>query len=239
MLAVPIVNVFGFIEGTRDLPDRRDLNRSFPGSVRGSLASRLARLIIDHVVRDSDIGIDFHTGSDHRVNLPQIRADLDDPETRRIAFAFGAPVAVHAKLRDGSLRQAATELGKTVLVYEAGQAHRFDANAIDTAIEGTKRVMAATGMIAGRPRASSPIEGRSSGWIRARRAGILRLRTTLGARVESGDLVGEIGDALGGRPAKVTAPRSGWVIGLTRNPLVNRGDALIHIVHSNDQATKA
>ena len=109
LVAVPVVNVLGFMTGDRYLPDRRDLNRSFPGSARGSLASRIAHLFMTEVVSKCDVGIDLHTASDRRTNLPQIRADLDDPRTRSLAEAFGAPVMLHARLRDGSLRQAARD----------------------------------------------------------------------------------------------------------------------------------
>nr|WHW29206.1 putative deacylase [uncultured bacterium] len=122
VLAVPIVNVHGFLSGDRYLPDRRDLNRSFPGSPTGSLAGRIADLFMTEVVKRSDVGIDLHTGSDHRTNLPQIRADLDDPQTRELADAFGAPFMLHAKLRDGSMRAAATAADSTVLLYEGGEA---------------------------------------------------------------------------------------------------------------------
>ncbi len=233
IVAVPIVNVLGFIDGSRYLPDRRDLNRSFPGSHRGSSASRLARLIYDNVIAKCDVGIDFHTGSDHRANLPQIRADLDDPQTRQLALAFGAPLMVHAKLRDGSLRQAGNELGKPVLVYEGGEAHRFDRDAIEMAVAGTLRVMAEMEMIA-RTGAfdAKPIEARSSTWLRARRSGILRLETGLGDHVDTGQTIGTIGDALGGRPSRIVVKRPGWVVGIAQRPLVNRGDAVVHVAHA-------
>lgn len=230
VVAVPIVNVFGFIEGSRYLPDRRDLNRSFPGSRRGSLAGRLARLIMDQVIAPADVTVDLHTGSDHRSNLPQIRADLDDSETRRLATAFGAPLTLHARTRDGSLRQTATEMGKTVLMFEGGEAHRFDEDAIAIAAAGVRRVMAAMGMIPSQQDpAPTTVEARTSSWIRARRAGILRLRTSVGDLVEAGQPIGEIGDAIGGRPTRVTPRQSGIIIGMRLNPLVNRGDALVHI----------
>ena len=121
LVAVPIVNVLGFMTGDRYLPDRRDLNRSFPGSPRGSLASRIAHLFMREIVAGCEVGIDLHTGSDRRSNLPQVRADLDDPRTRELAAAFGAPVMLHAGIRDGSLRHAAGEHGAKVLLYEAGE----------------------------------------------------------------------------------------------------------------------
>ncbi len=129
VIAVPIVNVHGFLNGDRYLPDRRDLNRSFPGSPTGSLAARIANLFMTEIVSRCDVGIDLHTGSDHRTNLPQIRADLDDPETRALAEAFGAPLMLHSRIRDGSLRGAATERGATVLLFEGGEALRFDDDA--------------------------------------------------------------------------------------------------------------
>ena len=146
LIAVPIVNVLGFMTGDRYLPDRRDLNRSFPGSARGSLAGRIAHLFMHEVVAKCEVGIDLHTGSDRRSNLPQVRADLDDDRTRALAEAFAAPVMLHARIRDGSLRHAARERGATVLLYEAGENLRFDDYAIDAGVAGVRRVLAALGM---------------------------------------------------------------------------------------------
>jgi uncharacterized protein len=230
VIAVPIVNLFGFVGETRYMPDRRDLNRSFPGSSRGSLASRLAHLFMTEVVEHCDVGIDLHTATGHRVNLPQIRADLDDPHTRRLAEAFGAPFVINARLRDGSLRASATRAGRTVLLYEAGQAHRFDDSAIDTGVDGVLRVMEALGMGSWDvPKARRPVEVTKTTWVRARRGGIADLEVHLGDRVERGDVVAVIGDALGSRPTRVKAPASGWVIAATQNPLVSPGDALVHL----------
>jgi predicted deacylase len=194
VVAVPTVNVLGFLAESRYLPDRRDLNRAFPGSPRGSLAARLAHLFTTTIVQRCVAGIDYHTGTDHRTNLPQIRGDLQDPEVRRLATAFAAPVMVQAAVRDGSLRQAATELGRTTLVYEGGQAHRFDAEPVGVGVGGTLRVLAALGMIRSAPAADRrPEEITRTTWIRARRSGITRVLAALGDRVSEGDVIAEIG----------------------------------------------
>ncbi|WP_420451322.1 succinylglutamate desuccinylase/aspartoacylase family protein [Ilumatobacter sp.] len=238
IVAVPIVNVHGFLNGDRYLPDRRDLNRSFPGSPTGSLAARLAHLFITEVVDRCDVGIDLHTGSDHRTNLPQIRADLDDPRTRDLAIAFGAPLMMHAKLRDGSMRAAATSTGSTVLLYEGGEAWRFDRFAIEAGVAGVGRVLARLGMTSptdtpvgldGALATPVPAESRSSGWVRVRRSGIALLDVELGQHVERGDVIATVRDSVGRRLSRTRASRSGMVIGHTQQPLVNQGDAIIHI----------
>jgi uncharacterized protein len=230
LVAVPIVNVFGFITESRYLPDRRDLNRSFPGSARGSLAARIAHLFMKEVVEGSQVGIDLHTGSADRTNLPQIRADLSDGETRELARAFGAPIVIHSGLRDGSLRAAAGARGARVLVYEGGEPRRFNRSAIDAGVAGTLRVLAALGM---RRNASSPpgpiLESRKTVWIRAGRSGLFRSEVEPGDRVEKGQRVGLIKDAFGDQALRVKARTAGVVIGLSLQPHVNRGDALMHV----------
>jgi len=231
LIAVPIVNVLGFMTGDRYLPDRRDLNRSFPGSARGSLASRIAHLFMEEVVAKSEVGIDLHTGSDRRSNLPQIRADLDDPRTRALAEAFAAPVMLHAKIRDGSLRHAARERGATVMLYEGGENLRFDAYAIDAGVAGVRRVLAVLDMIDPYPDPDHEpsVECRASGWVRARRTGILDLDAQLGQQVTDGERLGALVDSFGRTLRLVHANRTGIVIGRTEAPLVNSGDALVHI----------
>ncbi len=234
LLTVPIVNVHGFLNGDRYLPDRRDLNRSFPGSPSGSLAARIANLFMTEIVARADVGIDLHTGSDHRTNLPQIRADLDDPTTRELAAAFGAPVMLHAKLRDGSLRAAATGDDTTVLLYEGGEAWRFDEAAIRVGVRGVLGVLDALDMVrADRPTPTS-IESRSSSWVRARRSGIASLEVELGDRVEAGQVLATIRDSLGVRLSQTKAARSGIVIGHTQHPLVNQGDAIVHLAQLDE-----
>jgi len=231
LIAVPIVNVFGFIEQSRYLPDRRDLNRSFPGSSRGSLAARLADLFMKEIVSRSTHGIDLHTASDHRINLPQIRANLQDPETNRCARAFGAPVMIHANTRDGSLRQAATKKGIPVLLYEGGEALRFDPDAIEVGVQGILRVMTLLGMYheAIEPPPERSLFVQKTQWVRASRSGILRLRVQLGQQVEKKQSLGAIADPFGETTSQVSASGKGLVIGYSQNPLVNQGDAIVHL----------
>ncbi|TVP76112.1 MAG: hypothetical protein EA352_06525 [Gemmatimonadales bacterium] len=231
VVAVPIVNLLGFMAESRYLPDRRDLNRSFPGSPRGSLASRLAHLFLEEVVNGCDLGIDLHTGSDDRTNAPQVRANLDDPGTAELARAFGAPLLIHAAVRDGSLRAAATQRGARVLVFEGGEARRFDRRVIEAGTRGVLRVLAALGMRTASPSPpeQEPLVCRTTQWVRASRAGLFRLDVEPGEPVERGRQLGVIRDAFGDMRVPVRARRSAVVVGCTRKPVVNRGDALIHL----------
>ena len=230
VLAVPVVNVHGFNTGDRYLPDRRDLNRSFPGSARGSLASRVAHLMMTEVIGRSDIGIDLHTGSDHRVNLPQIRGDLDDPAVRSLASRFAAPIALHSRTRDGSLREAATEAGATVLLFEGGEADRFDEPAIAAGTDGVLRVLAASGMVDAVPDATGETRwSRSSRWMRASASGLLHLDIELGDEVAVGEQIASIHDPFGKRLGVVSSRAAGLVVGHTQRPLVNRGDGIVHV----------
>lgn len=230
VIAVPIVNVHGFNTNDRYLPDRRDLNRSFPGSIRGSLASRIAHLVMTQIVQRCSVGIDLHTGSDHRTNLPQIRADLDDPETEKLAQVFGASVAIHAKTRDGSLRQAATDAGATVLLFEGGEALRFDRDAINVGTLGVRRVFNHLGITTDGPKpGTKTLFSRTTKWARASRSGILHLAHELGDEVTKGEQVATILDPYGKRLGQVSAALDGIIVGHTQHPLVNRGDAVVHI----------
>ena len=231
VIAVPVVNVFGFVEQNRYLPDRRDLNRSFPGSAKGSLAARLAHLFVKEVVEKCQYGLDFHTGSQHRENLPQIRTNLEHPETRRLAEAFGAPFIYQSPPIRGTLRSAARRRGVHYLLYEGGEPLRFNDDAIACGVRGTLRVLAALDMWASEiddlPR---PFEASSSRWLRASRSGILHLDVALGDLVEKGQVLGHIGvDFFSAKARPVKAPHDALVIAHTNNPLVNQGDALIHL----------
>lgn len=240
VLAVPIVNAFGFINHSRYMPDRRDLNRSFPGSDHGSLASLLADLFMREVVQRSNYGIDLHTAALHRSNLPQIRIAPDEPELLETAEAFGAPVILVSKLRDGTLRQCARDAGVKVLLYEGGEALRFDEVAIRAGALGILRVMKWLGMISSAEVSRGKVPSAlslSSTWLRAPEGGILRARHATGDRVSKGEVIGEISDPLGTRSVAVTAEDEGIVIGRTNLPIVNRGDALYHIARMKDPET--
>ncbi len=233
ILAVPIVNVFGFVQQTRYLPDRRDLNRSFPGSTRGSLAARIAHLFMKEIVGRCRYGLDFHTGSHHRTNLPQVRAALDDPETRRIAEAFGAPVMFAASEIPRSLRRAARDQGAHILVYEASEPLRFDEEAIRVGVRGTLRVLAELEMWDHSEKKTwKTLEASNTRWLRAARSGIFRRETGLGEAVDKKQVVGRISDVFGHDERPVKAPASGVVIGYTNNPLVHQGDALVHLAET-------
>ncbi|ACB51995.1 unknown [Crocosphaera subtropica ATCC 51142] len=232
IIAVPVVNVFGFIEQSRYLPDRRDLNRSFPGSPQGSLASRLAHLFMTEIVNHSTHGIDLHTAAQPRINLPQIRANLLDTETYRCAQAFGAPLMIHATTRDGSLRQAASKQGIPVLLYEAGEACRFDPQAIDIGVRGILHVMDLLEMYTHPLTEDLPspsLEIEKTKWVRASRGGLLHLEVKLGDKIEKKQLLAIITDAFGETKAKIRSPDQGVVIGQVQNPLVNQGDAIVHL----------
>jgi len=233
LISVPIVNVHGFIHHSRYLPDRRDLNRCFPGSEKGSLAARLAYLFMREIVNNSTHGIDLHTGASNRDNLPQIRANMDDEETAKLSHTFGAPVIISSSLRDGSLREAAAEKGIPMLLYEAGEALRFDEVCIRAGVRGILNVIRSLGMLPpsssrSRKRRTSQI-ARSSSWTRAPDSGILRPMVSLGAQVVKGSLLGVVSDPFGERETEISATYDGIIIGRTNLPLVNEGDALFHI----------
>ena len=235
LIAVPIVNVHGFLNQSRYLPDRRDLNRSFPGSAKGSVAARLANLFIKKIVSAADYGIDLHTGAINRANLPQIRANLEDPRTFELARAFGAPVIIDSDVRDGSLRGCAAEMGIPILIYEAGEALRFDETSIRAGLRGIFNVMRAIGMLpekgeAERSRKSvEPVVARATRWVRAAESGIVHNRAKLGSRVEDGERLATISDPLGRRENVIRAPFDGIVIGRSNLPLAHEGDALFHL----------
>ena len=233
LITIPIVNVFGVIHHSRYLPDRRDLNRCFPGSERGSLAGRLANLFMTEIVENTTHGIDLHTGALHRSNLPQLRANMDDPETERLAKVFGVPVILNSDIRDGSLRECAAERGIPMLLYEGGEALRFDELSIRAGVKGIINVMRELGMLPKRRYSVKskvePLVARSSSWIRAMESGVFRAYTALGSRVGKGSVMGAITSPYGDNEVEVISPVSGIVIGKNNLPLINEGDALFHI----------
>lgn len=243
LLAVPIVNAFGFISHSRYLPDRRDLNRSFPGSAKGSLAGQLADLFLNEVVARAELGIDLHSAAIHRVNLPQIRISPGQARMEDLARVFGPPVILEAPLRDGSLRQAASEVGTGVMLFEAGEGLRFDEFAIRVGVTGILRVMKHLGMVparAVRDAKVQPMMSQSSYWLRAPEGGVLRSFKTIGESVAEDELIGIISDPFGEQETEVRTRDAGLMIGRTNLPVVNRGDGLAHIArHQRARSVEA
>lgn len=230
LLAIPVVNVFGFNNRSRYLPDRRDLNRSFPGNENGSLASRIAHSFMREVVSRSTHGIDIHTAAIHRANFTQVRAYLDDPATKDLAMAFGAPIVLNSKLRDGSLREAARDRKIPILLYEAGEALRYDSKSIKVGVLGCLSVMHKIGMLEqsslARPK---PVIAQDSVWVRAPNSGSVRVMTRLGKQVRKEQTLATIHDLFGKTRIEVKSPEDGIIIGEGKLPLVNKGDALFHL----------
>ncbi|MBS1723273.1 MAG: succinylglutamate desuccinylase/aspartoacylase family protein [Armatimonadetes bacterium] len=234
IVAVPVVNVFGYLMQSRYLPDRRDLNRSFPGSKSGSLASQLAHLFLTKIMAQADFGIDLHTGSGGRTNIAQVRGNLKEPATRAAAIVFGAPVAVQARERANSLRAVAASRGLPMLVFEGGEALRFDRETIAMGADGIARVMAHLGMrngIPAPPKRKTFVAG-SSTWLRTGRGGVFHAATFPGDRVKKGEILGVTMDIYGRARSKNIAPFDGMVIGMVCNPLVSRGDAVLHVAQA-------
>jgi len=232
LIAIPIVNMLGFLAHSRYLPDRRDLNRAFPGYSDGSLAARLAHLMMSEVVARADVGIDLHSAAIHRHNLPQIRISPGSERAQALARAFGAPVILEAGLRAGSLRAAAAEAGVDVLLFEGGEGLRFDEMTARAGVSGILRVIRALGMIpargVSRPR-RAPVLCRESRWLRAPQGGLVRFFRATGEVVAAGELLAVIAGPFGETEAPLAAPAGGIIIGRSVMPVVNEGDALIHL----------
>jgi len=243
LVAIPIVNVHGFINRSRYLPDRRDLNRSFPGSQKGTLAGRIANLFIKSIASQCNYGIDLHTAAVYRSNLPHIRANMSDEATAKLARAFGAPVILDGNFVDGSLRQAMVKLNIPTLLYEAGEALRFDEMSINAGVKGILNVMHELGMFPPstkkRKRGIVPVQANANYWVRAPESGILRALVPLGGSVKENDLLAVISNPFGEQDIEVRSYCDGIVLGKTNMPLVHEGEALFHIAgfQSIDKAT--
>lgn len=235
LLAIPIVNVYGFLNQSRYLPDRRDLNRCFPGSGKGSLAAQLASLFLNEVVHRCEFGIDLHSAALHRINLPQVRISPKHSERLgALARAFGAPIILNAPLRDGSLRAAAESIGVETLIYESGEALRFDEFPVRVGVRGILSCMHDLGMLPSRSPSGKrrvPLEASETHWVRAPRGGLFRAFKTIGEAVEKDDVLGIVSDPFGDIEGEVVANAKGLVIGRSNLPIVNKGDALLHVAY--------
>ncbi len=230
IIGVPIVNVQGFRRGSRYLPDRRDLNRYFPGNPRGSAASRIAHSFFTRVVMHCDALIDLHTGSQERYNLPQIRADLRDPDVVTLTQGLGGMVILHSTPARGTLRAAATAAGIPTVTLEAGGPSALEASVVRQGVTGIETLISTLSMqrrrsIWGDP---EPVYYRST-WVRADSGGILFADVSLGSTVRKGDLLGTITDPVSNARAELRAPYSGRVLGMARNQVVMPGNAAFHL----------
>ncbi|GAB5522827.1 MAG: succinylglutamate desuccinylase/aspartoacylase family protein [Roseivirga sp.] len=231
IICIPIINIYGFIHFSRSVPDGKDVNRSFPGNRNGSLASRVAYYLLHDIIPVIDYGIDFHTGGADRTNYPQIRCQLKDPVNTELANAFHAPFTINSPYRPKSLRQSAARLGKKILVFEGGEAGRFDEFAIQEGINGALRVIKHLGMSSRTltPPAHENLFISNSSWIRARASGLFQTLVAYGAPVTKNQLVGHITDPFGEFCIPLKSPATGYVIGLQNNPILHQGDAVMHI----------
>ena len=232
VLFMPVVNIFGFMSHSRYLPDRRDLNRSFPGSAKGSLAGQLAYKFLKEVICHCTLGIDIHSAAVHRYNLPQIRIEPDNPKLRELAMLFGAHAVIESPLRPGSLRDIARGQGVDMLLMEAGEALRFDELSVRSGVNGVLNVMAHLQMIQPHPEATQviiPARSRRAMWVRAPRGGVCVLQKKSGDAVKKGDIIGRVSGIFGDDPLDFRAPIDGMIIGHAVLPVVNQGDALVHI----------
>ncbi|MFC4291042.1 succinylglutamate desuccinylase/aspartoacylase family protein [Sphingorhabdus arenilitoris] len=232
VIFVPVVNMYGFISHSRYLPDRRDLNRSFPGSERGSLASQLANIFYTEIVTKCELGIDIHSAAIHRYNLPQIRIASGNAKLKKLAIEFGAPAVIEAPLRDGSLREIAKSDGVDMLLLEAGEGLRFDELSVLTGVNGILRVMRQLGMITAKRLGkipAPPAQTTKTAWLRASRGGVCRLQAVSGDAVKNGQTLAIISDIFGDDEEIITASADGIIIGHATLPIVNQGDAILHI----------
>ena len=230
VVCMPIVNVYGFLNYSREVPDGKDINRSFPGNKSGSLASRVAYHLMREVIPYIDYGIDFHTGGAARTNYPQVRCVMSNEKNAELATAFNAPFTIDSPFRPRSLRQAASKKGKNIIVYEGGESLRFDTHAIEAGLSGALRLMKHLNMIDWAPEPSE--ENRviwNSTWVRARTAGLFQANIRAGNKVEKNQWLGTMTDPFGEFKEPIKSPTAGYVIGLNNAPVINAGDALLHI----------
>jgi predicted deacylase len=230
ILAIPVLNIYGFLNFSREVPDGKDVNRSFPGNARGSLASRVAAAFVQEILPWVDYGIDFHTGGANRANYPQIRCLLEEPASARLAQAFGAPFQINAGFRPNSLRKEAAKKGKTIIVYECGESLRLDEEGLQIGLEGALRVLDALGLQKSALPAPQPgIVCQSTKWVRAKVAGIFRSRVQIGQLIRKGQAIGSIADPYGEMAIQIKSPYTGYIVGLNHMAVVNQGDALANL----------
>lgn len=231
VICIPILNVFGFINFSREVPDGKDVNRSFPGHSKGSLASQIAYHLTKHVLPHCDYIIDYHTGGKSRFNTPQVRATLDNANCEKLALAFNAPFTLHSNLIKKSLRETAIKQSKVIIVFEGGESLRFDENATEIAITGTKNVLSYLNMKSCLQGDSKTQVFQHKKWIRAPISGFFHPFVKAGEKINFKQVLGSISGPFADYTDDIVAKKNGFVITLNNNPMVNRGDAIIQIVY--------
>ncbi len=229
IIAIPVINSVSFLFGSRDLPDGRDLNRCFPGNKNGSFGSRIAYDLMKHIIPLIDFGVDFHTGGAKINNSPQIRCVFEFHENITLAKKFSPPLIIDSKYREGTLRKEAAKKGKPILVYEGGESMRFDYNAINEGVNGCLRLMKSYHMIDIDIPKNHSVKIKKDTWIRAHSSGLFHMNKVNGAYVSKDDLLGVICNPFGEIEHKVLSTVDGYIVGINNQPVVNQGDALIHI----------
>lgn len=229
VIAIPVMNIYGFLNFSREVPDGKDINRSFPGNKKGSLAARVAYNLTRTVLQEIDYGVDFHTGGANRTNFPQIRYAPDDPKAKELATIFNAPISLASGMIDKSIRKQAYQMKKSIIVYEGGESMRFDERAIEEGIKGAKKILKHFGMIHEDLSVQPSYDFTESMWVRARNSGMVRLEKESGQFIEEGEVLAVITDPFGNFRTKMKAKTAGFIIGHNNSPLVNQGDALFHV----------
>jgi len=233
IICIPVINIFGFVNKSREFPDGRDLNRVFPGSKNGSLASHFAWNLLTEIIPHVDYCIDFHAGGSSRFNAPQIRVEPDNEELKQLSDVFNAPFTLYSKNIAGSFRNACGKLGVKMLLFEGGKSLDINQDVTQEGVQGAKRVLQHLGMLSIRKNAKAPerppLYIQDSAWIRARNSGMFQSRVHAGQFVTKGEIIAIITDPFGKFEQKVKAPNSGYIINANDGPIVYQGDAVFHI----------
>lgn len=229
IVAIPVINIISFLAGTRDLPDGRDLNRCFPGTRNGSLGSRIAFDLTETIIPQIDFGIDFHTGGAKINNFPQIRCVFDDPKNVALGKIFAPPMVVNSPFRENTLRKEAAKQGKHILVFEGGESHRFDYESVKQGIAGCVRMLNHYKMIKTNAPKKKTVVLKKSSWVRAKSSGLFHTTKKSGGAVKKGEVIGMICDPYGEVEHELHSPHDGYIVGVNNQPVVNQGDALIHV----------
>jgi len=229
IIAIPVINTFAFLYGTRDLPDGKDLNRCFPGTKNGSLGSRIAYDLTHEIIPLIDLGLDFHTGGKQINNYPQIRCTFEDSDSLELAKRFSPTFIINSPFRENSYRKEAAKSNKPILVFEGGESSRFHYQYINEGVNGCLRLMNHLNMIDVETRENDTVLIHKSLWVRAKASGMFHCTKTNGVPISKGEIIGEITDPFGEHQEKLIAPCDGHITAINTHPVVNQGDALMHI----------